>query len=454
MKTLNYIFRATYIIVHNKQKMNINNKNKKNIVLFSENKKEMWYNDVSYVNSLPSYKQWRNSVYFFNNNKLANIPQYDKLVISLSNSFYNMYVLNIEKKITKKKYYLLRKRFRRLSFKRIIVSKPEIKHSSDMVLLTFYTYNKQKTFLLNKIKQLQSIHKFKENNQRIILIRKLISLSLYKSSFIKLSLKRYYNTTKSILKLNTYKKFLVLFDNIIYSKKKSNLICLEKCLLKLLEKEILNNYYKLLLYINKSKFNELYLSRLGVLFTNIYNKKVEFNIINLKYLYLSSDIMSQAVKLKLKNRRNRVLKVLRILINKVKLPKIKNYENNNINLLKDKRYVTPNTKNINTSILINNGVDNTSNVVDEKKQFISLTSYKVVTGVRIEASGRLTKRLTASRAINKFKYKGSLKNIKSSYNGLSSEMLRNQLKSNVDYTQLNSKTRNGAFGLKGWVAHI
>jgi hypothetical protein len=70
-------------------------------------------------------------------------------------------------------------------------------------------------------------------------------------------------------------------------------------------------------------------------------------------------------------------------------------------------------------------------------------------GVRLEAKGRLTRRLTASRSIFKIKWKGSLKNVYSSYRGLSSVLLRGHVKSNVNYSIINSKTRNGAFGIKG-----
>jgi hypothetical protein len=31
-------------------------------------------------------------------------------------------------------------------------------------------------------------------------------------------------------------------------------------------------------------------------------------------------------------------------------------------------------------------------------------------------------------------------------------MLRGHVKSNIQYTNLSSKTRNGAFGLKGWIS--
>ena len=60
-------------------------------------------------------------------------------------------------------------------------------------------------------------------------------------------------------------------------------------------------------------------------------------------------------------------------------------------------------------------------------------------GVRVEAKGRLTRRFTASRSVFKVKWKGDLKNVDSSFKGLSAVMLRGNVKSNVQYTILNSK---------------
>ena len=50
------------------------------------------------------------------------------------------------------------------------------------------------------------------------------------------------------------------------------------------------------------------------------------------------------------------------------------------------------------------------------------------------------------------KWKGGLKNVDSSFRGLSAIMLRGYLKSNVQYYLISSKNRNGAFGVKGWVS--
>jgi hypothetical protein len=90
-----------------------------------------------------------------------------------------------------------------------------------------------------------------------------------------------------------------------------------------LEKEIRKiAYYKLLLNLNKSKFENKFLLTLKPLVSKIYNKEVEFNIVNLKTLYLNSDIFTQVIALKLRNRSNRLLNVLRSSLYMVKLPNV------------------------------------------------------------------------------------------------------------------------------------
>jgi len=72
--------------------------------------------------------------------------------------------------------------------------------------------------------------------------------------------------------------------------------------------------------------------------------------------------------------------------------------------------------------------------------------------VRLEASGRLTRRYTASRSVSKIRYKGNLVNVDSSYNGLSTVILKGNLRPNLQYSKLKSKTRIGSFSLKGSVS--
>src|SRR6201999_3250330 len=75
--------------------------------------------------------------------------------------------------------------------------------------------------------------------------------------------------------------------------------------------------------------------------------------------------------------------------------------------------------------------------------------YKFLRGIHLKGSGRLTKRLTASRSINKITNNGSLQNIYSTSQGISSTMLRNNIRCNLQYLNINSKNRNGSFGIKG-----
>jgi hypothetical protein len=75
--------------------------------------------------------------------------------------------------------------------------------------------------------------------------------------------------------------------------------------------------------------------------------------------------------------------------------------------------------------------------------------YRHVSGFRLEARGRLTRRYTASRSASKLRYEGTLMNIDSSYKGLSSVILKGNLTSNLQHTKLKSKTRIGTFGIKG-----
>ncbi|MBN6743313.1 hypothetical protein JKG47_23205, partial [Acidithiobacillus sp. MC6.1] len=70
------------------------------------------------------------------------------------------------------------------------------------------------------------------------------------------------------------------------------------------------NKFVYLLMVNTVKFKTPFVSKLLRFLKNIYNKKVEFNIVNLNKMHLNSDIYIQAVSLKLKNRDNKLFRVL------------------------------------------------------------------------------------------------------------------------------------------------
>ena len=187
--------------------------------------------------------------------------------------------------------------------------------------------------------------------------------------------------------------------------------------------------YKQLIYINKSKLNYTYLRLLKKHLEKLYNKNVEFNLININRFYLNSDILFESVKLKLTRNKRKMRKILNKLKDKIKIKEKK--------LFLD--FTLP--------------VKNRINQIDDAKHLKNIVfneiKYKHVTGFRLEARGRLSRRYTASRSVFKLKYKGNLINLDSSYKGLSSVMLKGNLKSNLQYTKLNSKTRIGSFGIKG-----
>lgn len=202
-------------------------------------------------------------------------------------------------------------------------------------------------------------------------------------------------------------------------------------------------YYKQLSYINESVYKYTYLQIIKGYLEKIYNKKVEFNLINIKYHYLNSDILSESIILKTRKNRRRLLIYISKLILKVKIYKTnKNVyykqDLNKLNIIKT------------TNDPIENLLDNKTRpgLEDLKPVVLDEIKYKRLSGVRLEASGRLTRRYTASRSVTKLRYKGNLINADSSYKGLSTVLLKGNLKSNIQYSKLKSKTRIGSFGIK------
>jgi len=76
-------------------------------------------------------------------------------------------------------------------------------------------------------------------------------------------------------------------------------------------------FYKQLLYINNFKFNNSYLQGLINLIRKIYKKNIEFNLINLKYFYFNSDILTQPLVLKLRKKK-KIIKIFKNLCKKNK----------------------------------------------------------------------------------------------------------------------------------------
>jgi hypothetical protein len=161
--------------------------------------------------------------------------------------------------------------------------------------------------------------------------------------------------------------------------------------------------------------------------------------VELNQMFLNSDIYTQAVALKLKNRKNSLYRVLRSSLTRVDLPnvsrrterhydfnkddllvnKIRNSYINSMFLANDDSLVRSDLRSTNDS-LNNLLLDFYPSSDDLKMDFkhksspitlpVSLETYVLKTlkhlklaGVRVEAKGRLTKRFTASRSVFKMR---------------------------------------------------
>lgn len=250
---------------------------------------------------------------------------------------------------------------------------------------------------------------------------------------------------------------------------------------KSLRKEMLFMYLKRAMYLNKFKFQNTYLLSLRTLIQKFYNKEVEFNLVTLKNYYLNSDILTQILTIKLRKRNNRISRVLSNSVGKLKLARMyklhilreataqheDQYSKNEVQNLTVKTLLLEDESKscVETNNLYRDGLDKTlrnffgitrqsESPLGLENAVLNAVKHKAIKGVRLEASGRLTRRITAARAIYKLKYKGNIRNTDSSLLQRSSVILRGNLKSNVQYSKTKSRTRIGSFGLKGWVSSL
>src|SRR5258706_174714 len=195
----------------------------------------------------------------------------------------------------------------------------------------------------------------------------------------------------------------------------------------------------------------------------VYNKQKNNYLQKLKQRYINK-IFENIVSFKNNNIIETISNKKNILSNKlILLKKLKKISINGTLALIDANFFKPRVARILRDLQIRKKIIFLGNLIKKEnlykkvlyynsflyKNILNNIKYKHLAGFRLEAKGRLSRRYTASRSINKIKYKGNLLNIDSSYKGLSSELLRNNLNSNLQYTKLNSKTRIGSFGLKG-----
>jgi hypothetical protein len=94
---------------------------------------------------------------------------------------------------------------------------------------------------------------------------------------------------------------------------------IKKYIKKSLNREMLYIYYLRILMFNNLKFKYTYLQKLSDLIKKIYNKNIEFNVISLKYYYLNSDIITEAIINKITKNRKKLLKILKSSVQKVRV---------------------------------------------------------------------------------------------------------------------------------------
>jgi len=409
---------------------------------FNAYKKEDTFSKYEYTNMIfnpTSTKEWFNSVYTYNKSYIKPLISLDILINKLFDSYFNMG----EKK---KKNIFKRRRAKRYNYSsnKVHLSRAEIKHTNTGLIILLYMHNRYKfryeQFIMDLVyffdvqysKRFCKKHNIliKEKNRLWYTLKNRFSIfnifnivmfninNTFKNKFTyKLKSKLSINN-KLLDKFSTLNKFSILnYINI-------NILFFNK--LYLLEKLFFKNAK--LINFNKSKFNNLLLNLrdLGLigLLNKIYNKSIKIKIIDLKSIHLNSDIFSSIITIKLRNRKNKAVLILRkAIINMIRIPSLH-------------------------TLIVNDDFMEEIN----KNNVLDLMKHQITSGARFEASGRLTRRLTALRAVFKYRYVGSLKNIRSSYIGKSSNMLRGYIKSNSQYTLMQSKTRNGTFGLKGWLS--
>lgn len=322
-------------------------------------------------------------------------------------------------------------RLRRLSLNKIFVSNGEFKHTNNKVTITLYIFNRQKRSYLNRMKKLRFY----------FLYTSLLKSNLAKKIMRESKLKVLHFLKKSVTNETTLLNVIKINELINKSNKKvkySSVIDLCKYVRIFYKKYTRKSfiyiktffYYKQLLFINRIKYSYTYLKHLKIILEKLYNKNVEFNLVNIKRFFLNSDILSESITIKLTKNRRKILIFMKNIKKKVKVNKKR------ILLIKPVSEIKGNI--------------NIEKIANKRKNLVfSSLKYKDVTGFRLEARGRLTRRYTASRSVTKVRYKGNLLNIDSSHRGLSTILLKGNLRSNLQFTKLKSKTRIGSFGIKG-----
>lgn len=423
---------------------------------------------VNNMKYLPAFsKEWKNIIYSFNKNNMKNVSANIVNINKVIKSYFNLYFKD-RNFLGNTKFVYLKKR--RNFLKRIYVSDANIKYTSNKAKITLYTINKEKKALQKKYHKLNTK----------------ITLNLFKNyaflynNYIKkiysLLTKKYetydeYFFVRDFIKKEKYIKYTFNYLNTFL---RLNQLVLIKMWNELIKNES-EKYFKylrkfnLLYSLNQFKFNKSrLLSKLTYLLEQIIGKKIQYHIVNLKSITYHPDIFTDLLALKVKKERlspnRRMLNVLHKarLLEKNRIQERSKAQNSDkIDVFRDKYRdlkIISHMKNKDFSQLLNTilkKIHNKKNIATNDRKIHNMIfhsiGYKHLSGIKLKVSGRLTKRYRADRAKQVLKWKGGLKNIDSSFKGLSTVSFRGNTNSNVSYSWSKSKRRIGSFAVKGWI---
>ena len=128
-------------------------------------------------------------------------------------------------------------------------------------------------------------------------------------------------------------------------------------------------------YLNKYKFEDKFLHKLNNAINKYYNKKVEFNIVNIKHIVHNSDIFTEILTTKLKNDKVSTITRMNTMLSKVHIPKINRIkERSRIEKLVDYQQIDNKYKTYNINTIMNIE-DKNSNLVYKDSLNFSFSPY-------------------------------------------------------------------------------
>ncbi len=427
-------------------------------------------NDTGKIRYLPSTsKEWKNIIYSYYNKNMQNFGTNNINANKIIKSYFNLYFKD-QNFISSK---FLAKNRQRDFLRKIYVSSLETKHINSKIIMTFYTLNWGRVKLLKNYTKFLNFSTFKIIKMWRLRLRNKINLFMSKDLEKKdLMYKEYKKTGKDL--------FVYKYKLLSESLKWYNLY------MKLYLTRVMKfKFFEELKYLRKSEFNfrlnnskfDTFLPKLGNMLSKIYKNNIEFNIINLKSYSLHSDIFTEILTSKIDKKNMLPNFVLKDAIKDVDLAKANHVEEKSFYMKsKDSSLIENKYKNLSLLSIINSKevINNTCSLNKLLKEITNYTSeslgkynedysnisdmifnsikYKNLGGMRIEVKGRLSKRYRADRSVFKMKWKGSLKDIDSSYKNLPTKVYRGVRKPNILYSLSPSKRRVGAFALRGWLS--